>query len=251
MNGDEMRIIKFTEGVAGLTASYAPGQTVELTNKTAEMYVDAKKASYVAAAGEEKQRIDEQNVEIAGLKDELIECKNSLDVALGDVVKYRNEHGQLAADNKGLLETSRIEGDINAKYYKEIQDLKGQIAELLNRPVDGGTAENSGGGENAESNGVDLADRQNEKAGEGGDAVENSGEQLKEQGENSVDGGKAESNSGDGAAAPDEKLGSGDDGGEKAVADVKPAVVTDKAGVKRKAMPGAGGADKKKAAGKK
>ncbi|MBL1422437.1 MAG: hypothetical protein COC24_018175 [Alphaproteobacteria bacterium] len=122
-----MKTIKFTDGVSGLTASYAAGQTVEFSNENAKMYVKAKKAVYVAAEGDEKQRIDEQNTEITALT----EANEHLAGVLKNTEKWLDHEKQQV-----LVLTASCE-----KLVAALASAESKVAELLNEPVDDETGD--------------------------------------------------------------------------------------------------------------
>ncbi|PCI86636.1 MAG: hypothetical protein COB24_08880 [Hyphomicrobiales bacterium] len=221
-----MKTIKFTVGISGLSASYHAGQVREFSNKNAKMYVDAKKAMYVAADGDEKQHIDEQNTEIAALtadNDGLREKLANTEKLLGD----EKQHGLVLEDSLDKLDLA-------------LEVSENKIAKLLSEPVDGDVDETGGDSKSSDATTGDVETGGGDEKTESNLVVDpvNSGEKA-------VDHEKPESNlaiygaADDKKAVDDDKTESNlvDAGGDKAADVVAPAVETGVDGKKTKRMP--------------
>lgn len=212
---DKMKTIRIGKSGSGVLGSIVAGQVMTLGDDAADEYINSGYAAEIGTAGDQTSRIDTQNAEIGQLKDELIECKNLLDGALGDVGELKDKDA--------------FNSDVNIALSKQIDKFQDRIAELLNAPVVGvdlgvgdktvivevdgdGSVKNVVLDGNAES---DLAQRNG--------SPDNDVDGLQKTDEKAVEGGEV-------GKTPDEP--------DVVVA---PAVVTGADGKRKKAMPTKGG----------
>ncbi|MGL1919943.1 MAG: hypothetical protein OCD03_02835 [Hyphomicrobiales bacterium] len=136
-----MKTIEFTTSLSGtnpddgVDVNYTAGQLVSLTPKTADMFIAAKVAVPAAKKGKETQHIKEQTVEIVGLKDELLDCKGSLDDALARVGVLEVEVVELGKHNAGMTEIKVADEARIAGLVGENTELEKVIADMRNLPM--------------------------------------------------------------------------------------------------------------------
>lgn len=122
--GIKMKTIKFIKAVSGtnpdngVTVNYGAGKIIELTNKSAKMYLGAKVAVPAAKKDQEKQHINDQYAEIKRLDDALGVCNEQLRDALDEV--------------KELGSANILAADINMAMAKQIDKFQAKTAKLEN-----------------------------------------------------------------------------------------------------------------------
>ncbi|MBL1422412.1 MAG: hypothetical protein COC24_018050 [Alphaproteobacteria bacterium] len=212
-----MKTIKFIDAVSGTdpdsgtSVSFVVGQVIELTDKTAKMYIKAKVAKLAAKKDKEKQHIDDQDVEIKQLDYALVGCNEQL----RDVIAKNTE---LVTAVGELTESVSVIAAARDKLSVENATLTDEIAELLNEPVDD------------DDNSSDATTGEGDKSS---DAT--TGDGATGDGDKSSDVATGDATTGDGDKSSDVATGDGDAG------DVKPAVVVGADGKRKKAMPRKGG----------